>query len=144
MSTLFKSPSVKLLHNASCFIFSLLFSHWKVFCICFSSSRTEFGINVSNAKDTILEIAIAPKLYNIISLFYRVTKIFIVLELFIICAPNILIHLFVRSKHFTPQSTLLTLFSLSTPIPAISPLVKLGTSPGSSILKTNSSLLKQL
>ena len=143
MSTLFKSPSVKFLHNVSCFIFSLLFSHWKVFCICFSSSRTEIGINVSNAKDIILEIAIAPKLYNI-SLFYRVTKIFIVLELFIICAPNILIHLFVRSKHFTPQSILLTLFSLSTPIPAISQLVKLGTSPGSSTLKINSSLLKQL
>ena len=26
------------------------------FCISFSSSRTEFGINVSNAKYTILEI----------------------------------------------------------------------------------------
>ena len=45
MSTLFKSPSVKLLHNVSYFVFARLFPHRKVFCIWFSSSRTEFAIN---------------------------------------------------------------------------------------------------
>ena len=57
MSTLFKPPSVELLYNASCFPFTRLFPHSKVFCICFSFSRTEFGINASNVKYTILEIA---------------------------------------------------------------------------------------
>ena len=57
MSTLFKPPSVKLLHNASCFIVAWLFPYMKVFCVCFSSSKTESGINVSNAKYTILEVA---------------------------------------------------------------------------------------
>ena len=38
-------------------IFARLFPNRKVFCICFSSSRKEFGIDVSNAKYTILEIA---------------------------------------------------------------------------------------
>ena len=57
MSALFKPPSVKLLHNVSCFIFACLFPHRKVFCICFSSSRTEFEINVSDAKYIVLEIA---------------------------------------------------------------------------------------
>ena len=33
MSTLFKSPSVKLLHNVSYFVFARLFPHRKVFCI---------------------------------------------------------------------------------------------------------------
>ena len=56
ISTLFKPPSVKLLHNKSCFIFAGLFPHRKVFCIFYSSLRTEFGIHVSNAKHTILEI----------------------------------------------------------------------------------------
>ena len=56
MSTLFKPPSVKLLHNVSCFIFAPLFPHRKFVCICFNSSRTEFGIDVSNATYTILKI----------------------------------------------------------------------------------------
>ena len=33
-----------------------LFPHRKVFSICFSSSRTEFRINVNNAEYNILEI----------------------------------------------------------------------------------------
>ena len=57
MSTLFKLPSVKLLHNVSCLIFARLFPSRKVFCIYFSFSKAKFGINVSNVKNTILEIA---------------------------------------------------------------------------------------
>ena len=99
MSTFFNPPSVKLLRSVLCFIFARSFPNRKASCICFSSSRKEFGTNVSNAKHTILEIASdlkicylffqwqmshVPKFYNIRNVFYRVTEIFIVLRLSVI------------------------------------------------------------
>ena len=69
------------MHNS---LFLPAFPHRKVFCICFRSSRTEFGINVSNAKYTILEIASdwshVPKFYN--NMFFTVSQKFYRLEAF--------------------------------------------------------------
>ena len=88
-STFFNPPSLKLLHNVSCFIFVRIFPHRKVFCICSSSSRKEFGINVSNANYTILEIASDLK----IVIFPSNDKClmrqsFIALEIFLLCHKN--------------------------------------------------------
>ena len=70
--------------------FARLFPHRKVFCICFSSSRKEFGINVRNAKYTILEIASDLKIVVFTSSDKCLTRqSFITLEMFLPCHKNV-------------------------------------------------------
>ena len=54
---IFESTFIKVFKQCIIHIFAHLFPDRKVFCIYFSSLRKEFGINVSNAKYTILEKA---------------------------------------------------------------------------------------
>ena len=141
MFKLQKPPSVKLLHNVSCFNFARLFPHRKTFGIYFSSSRTEFGIIISNAKYTILKITSDLKIvffpssdkclmrqsFITLQIFFSMSQNFYRPEAVkLICTLNTLIHFVLRSRHFIPQSATLNLFR--TPIPAISDLVKLGRS----------------
>ena len=98
MPTFFKPPSLYLLHNFSFLILSFLFPHKNIFWICCSLSITEFGIIVYKANYTIFEmvkdlkIVIFPSkvsfliCYSLITLalFFRVKKVQIVLEFFII------------------------------------------------------------
>ena len=55
--TFFIPPSLYLLYNVLCLIFDFLFPHKYIFCTCFSSPITKFGIVVNIANSTIFVMA---------------------------------------------------------------------------------------
>ena len=156
LSTLLKPPSVKLLHNVSCYIFAHLFppiGRFPAFVLVPEEQDLELMLVMLSKlfwKQRVIWkllpflpaiIASCAKVLILLKTFFTVSQKLLLSWSFLlyeICTPDTLIHSLLTSKDFIPQSGTLTLSR--TPIPAIPHLMKLGKRNR----KANSSLLKQL